>query len=282
MPQKSYTLGNLLQDCLDCDIRKSDIRQFFDDLKKKAHFVYAILCGAPKSVFWITLDDEESHPDEKTFSVAEFNDNYENFDSRIDSFRVNFNAYFFREQWATKFPEWELMENPFNGEERFCATSRKELTVEIFVTEYPHLLAYLCRRAVLENAPFELTRETIKHYGFSREDVKLLRDCIASNNRRIIDELREEYERLKAIDCLQVVPPKRRANAESRSVCRNPAHSQKTEDEDQSKEIRADTKRKKLGVNHRKTQSTPHQLAEMVFNITTRIICKYDYPYNVR
>lgn len=106
--------------------------------------------------------------------------------------------------------EWELMENPFNGEERFCATSRKELTVEIFVTEYPHLLAYLCRRAVLENAPFELTRETIKHYGFSREDVKLLRDCIASNNRRIIDELREEYERLKAIDCLQVVPPKRR------------------------------------------------------------------------
>ena len=119
MPQKSYTLGNLLQDCLDCDIRKSDIRQFFDDLKKKAHFVYAILCGAPKSVFWITLDDEESHPDEKTFSVAEFNDNYENFDSRIDSFRVNFNAYFFREQWATKFPEWELMENPFNGEGRF-------------------------------------------------------------------------------------------------------------------------------------------------------------------
>ena len=61
-----------------------------------------------------------------------------------------------------------------------------------------------------KNAPFELTRETIKHYGFSREDVKLLRDCIASNNRRIIDELREEYERLKAIDCLQVVPPKRR------------------------------------------------------------------------
>ena len=99
MPQKSYTLGNLLQDCLDCDIRKSDIRQFFDDLKKKAHFVYAILCGAPKSVFWITLDDEESHPDEKTFSVAEFNDNYESFDSRIDSFRVNFNAYFFRNQW---------------------------------------------------------------------------------------------------------------------------------------------------------------------------------------
>ena len=127
-----------------------------------------------------------------------------------DSFRVNFNAYFFRNQWDKEIPEWELMDNPFNGEDRFCATSRKELTVEIFVTEYPHLLAYLCRRAVLENAPFELTRETIKHYGFSREDVKLLRDCIASNNRRIIDELREEYERLKAIDCLQVVPPKRR------------------------------------------------------------------------
>lgn len=174
------------------------------------------------------------------------------------------------------------MENPFNGEERFCATSRKELTVEIFVTEYPHLLAYLCRRAVLENAPFELTRETIKHYGFSREDVKLLRDCIASNNRRIIDELREEYERLKAIDCLQVVPPKRRGRKPKAEVSAEIQPIAKNRGRDQSKEIRADTKRKKLGVNHRKTQSTPHQLAEMVFNITTRIICKYDYPYNVR
>lgn len=174
MPQKSYTLGNLLQDCLDCDIRKSDIRQFFDDLKKKAHFVYAILCGAPKSVFWITLDDEESHPDEKTFSVAEFNDNYENFDSRIDSFRVNFNAYFFREQWATKFPEWELMENPFNGEERFCATSRQGADGRNFRNGISAFVGLPVPSAVLENAPFELTRETIKHYGFSREDVKLL------------------------------------------------------------------------------------------------------------
>ena len=209
MLQESYTPENLFQDCLDCDIRKSDIRQFFDALKKTAHFVYATLYGAPKSVFWITLDDEESHPDEKTFSVAEFNDNYENFDSRIDSFRVNFNAYFFREQWDTKFPEWRLMENPFNGEDRFCATSRKELTAEIFVTEYPHLLASLCRRAILENAPFELTRETVEQYGFSRKDVKLLSDCIAGYNRQLIDELREEYERLKAIDCLQAVPQKR-------------------------------------------------------------------------
>ena len=229
MPQKSYTLGNLLQDCLDCDIRKSDIRQFFDDLKKTAHFVYATLYGAPKSVFWITLDDEESHPDEKTFSVAEFNDNYESFDSRIDSFRVNFNAYFFRNQWDEEIPEWELMDNPFNGEDRFCATIRKELTVEIFVKEYPYLLAYLCRQAILENTPFELTRETVKQYGFSREDVKLLRDCIASSNRRLIDELRGEYERLKAIDCLQALPQKRRgrkpkaeAPAEIQPVAKKP------------------------------------------------------------
>ena len=229
MPQKSYTLGNLLQDCLDCDIRKSDIRQFFDDLKKTAHFVYATLYGAPKSVFWITLDDEESHPDEKTFSVAEFNDNYESFDSRIDSFRVNFNAYFFRNQWDEEIPEWELMDNPFNGEDRFCATSRKELTVEIFVKEYPYLLAYLCRQAILENTPFELTRETVKQYGFSREDVKLLRDCIASSNRRLIDEMRGEYERLKAIDCLQALPQKRRgrkpkaeAPAEIQPVAKKP------------------------------------------------------------
>lgn len=96
------------------------------------------------------------------------------------------------------------------------------------------------------------------------------------------DELREEYERLKAIDCLQVVPPKRRGRKPKAEVSAEIQPIAKNRGRDQSKEIRADTKRKKLGVNHRKTQSTPHQLAEMVFNITTRIICKYDYPYNVR
>ena len=104
MPQKSYTLGNLLQDCLDCDIRKSDIRQFFDDLKKKAHFVYAILCGAPKSVFWITLDDEESHPDEKTFSVAEFNDNYETSTAASILSGLISMSYFFASNGPRSFP----------------------------------------------------------------------------------------------------------------------------------------------------------------------------------
>ena len=75
MPQKSYTLGNLLQDCLDCDIRKSDIRQFFDDLKEKAHCGDALVIDETNAELWIMCKDEANQPDEKTYSNEELKHN---------------------------------------------------------------------------------------------------------------------------------------------------------------------------------------------------------------
>ena len=73
---------------------------------------------------------------------------------------------------------------------------------ESFKQEFPYILAYICRNAILANAPFRLDRETIKRYGFTREDVKRLREPLTRCNERIIAELRAEYARLAAIDCL--------------------------------------------------------------------------------
>ena len=88
------------------------------------------------------------------------------------------------------------------GEDRFEAVSRDELSVEIFTGEFPHLLASICRQAILGNEPLEATPETAAQYGFSPEEMNTLGAQIARCNRRIIAELREDYERLKAIDCL--------------------------------------------------------------------------------
>lgn len=182
---------------MDGDIRKSDIRQFLDDLEKQAHTLYATVLALPESLFWIVQEDTE-----QTFSVAGFIENYENFDSCLDSFCVGFNVYFFRDEWDETVSDRELTDNLYNGEDRFEAVSRDELSVEIFTGEFPHLLASICRQAILGNEPLEATPETAVQYGFSPEEMNALGAQIARCNRRIIAELREDYERLKAIDCL--------------------------------------------------------------------------------
>lgn len=193
----------------DCFIYKRDLRRFFVDLRKQAHYIYALLEGAPKSVFWIVLENEDSDADEQTFTVKEFYANVAKFHHRKDTFRLYFEAYFFRNEWDSCVDGWRFMDNPFNGETKYEVFDPDELCVENFEKEWLHLLAYLCRKQILANAPFRLDRETIRQYKFSREDVKLLREPAARCNERIIAELRAQYDRLAVIDCLHETPKKK-------------------------------------------------------------------------
>jgi len=199
MTRQPFAFNDIIP--MDGDIRKSDIRQFLDDLEKQAHTLYATVLALPESLFWIVQEDTE-----QTFSVAGFIENYENFDSCLDSFCVGFNVYFFRDEWDEIVSDRELTDNFYNGEDRFEAVSRNELSVEIFTGEFPHLLASICRQAILGNEPLEATPETAVQYGFSPEEMNALGAQIARCNWRIIAELREDYERLKAIDCLHREP----------------------------------------------------------------------------
>ena len=192
MTLRPYTYGNA-----DEDIRKSDIRQFLDDLEKQAHPLYATVRALPESAVWIMQDDTG-----EKFPVAGFIENYDGFDSSRDTFSIGFNAYFFRDEWDDKVPGWELTDNPYNGEDRYEVISRNELTVAFFTGEFARLLAYVCREAILKNDPLGATPETAAKYGLNPEDMEALGGGIAECNRRIIAELRNEYERLKAIDCL--------------------------------------------------------------------------------
>lgn len=189
------------RDFADYRIYERDLIRFFAALRRQAHHIYALLTGAPKSVFWIVLDDEDAFPDEKTFSPEEFQANVGKFGAG-DSFRVYFSIYYFREEWDECVPCWELMDNPFNGEDKFEVAGKRDLTVAEFESEWRHLFAYLCRDAILANKPFRLDDETIRQYGFTPQDVALLQEPLARFNAKIIDELRAQYDRLAAIDCL--------------------------------------------------------------------------------
>lgn len=184
------------------DIYKRDLRRFFSDLRQQAHHIYALLAGAPKSIFWIVLDNDDLDAPEQAFTLKEFYANLGKFHDNKDTFRVYFKAYFFREEWDACVPGWELMDNAFTGDEQFEICDTNELSVAVLEKEWPHVLAYLCREAILSNKPMRLNRENIKQYKFTYGDVKLLRDAVARCNERIVAELREQYDKLAAIACL--------------------------------------------------------------------------------
>lgn len=193
------------------DILKSDLRRFFTGLRKQSHHIYALLYGAPKSVFWIVLTNDDLTADEQTFSVPEFYAQVGKFHRRKDTFRVYFNAYFFRDEWDSCLPCWDSGDEPFNGEEKYEILGTTELSAEVFEKEWVHLFANLCRQQILANTPFRLDRETIRRYKFSREDVKLLREPAVRCNECLIAELRGPYNLLASIDCLHKAPKKKPA-----------------------------------------------------------------------
>lgn len=183
------------------EIHAGDLLRFFDQLRGQAHHLYALLAEAPESVFWIVQDDEEAFPDEKTFSMRDFQTHAGEFGAE-QTFRVYFRAYFFREEWDACVPCWELMDNPFDGEEKSEITNQSELTVPDFESEWLRIFAYICREAILSNAPFRLDADTVCRYGFTLQDIALLEEPLTRFNAKIIAELRAQYDMLAAIDCL--------------------------------------------------------------------------------
>lgn len=191
------------------EIRKRDLRQFFTDLREREHYMYAILTKSPQSVFRIVKDSDDCNEPETAYSIKEFLASLGTFHNKKDSFCCYFSLYYFRDDWNECIPDEALIETAFDGEAQEEWIYLEDMRPESFILEFPYILAYICRNAILANAPFRLDRETIKRYGFTREDVKRLREPLTRCNERIIAELRAEYDRLAAIDCLHEAPKKK-------------------------------------------------------------------------
>lgn len=180
---------------------KRNMRRFLRELRDKAHHIYALLAGAPKSVCRICRYDDSGEKQE--YTLKEFNADLRNIHCCTDTLQIHFNAYFFRDEWDACCPYRDIEDGQFNGIEKFTTESAEELSVELFEKEYPHMLAYLCREAILANNTFGLGRETVKHYRFTRADVALLRPQVMRINQKIIEELSQDLDRLIANVCLQ-------------------------------------------------------------------------------
>lgn len=67
-------------------------------------------------------------------------------------------------------PGWKLIDNAFTGEEQYEICGPEDLTVAEFEKEWPHMLANLCRDAILSNRPLGFDAET------TRQDIACCRN----------------------------------------------------------------------------------------------------------
>lgn len=61
----------------------------------------------------------------------------------------------------------------------------------------------ICRAAILANEPLRVDDKTIARYALTPEEAARLRRIVKRCNTEIVAELRGQYERLAAIDCLK-------------------------------------------------------------------------------
>lgn len=185
-------------------IYKYDLLKFLRRLRKESRHIYRVLAGAPLDYVWINKSEGGVLEGEETLSVDDFIARYGSFKAKRDEFRLCFKCYYLRCERYILDPDWRSRDTPITGEEIFSADYKGELASNVIAEEFPHLIAYMCREAILVNHPFMLMEESVKkQYGFVRPDVEKLRNVVNYYNQNIVEELREEYDRLGAIECVK-------------------------------------------------------------------------------
>lgn len=183
---------------LDETIRKRDMRLFLDEMKLKAHWLYALMRNAPADTVWITRDDDWDETLEH-MSIAEFERRYDCFHPKHVAFSLSFKTYYFNEDRAEHFLPLGVPEYGMTGEDVYECDSLFELRLPIIRHDVPRFIAYICRQAIMRGEPLEIDDATTERYGFSAEDAERLGYLIADINARIMAEFRNEYEWLKGI-----------------------------------------------------------------------------------
>lgn len=185
-------------------IYKSDLHVFLQKLKKEARHAYAVLTGAPVDYVWICKSESMDDSYEEKFSIKEFLEQYARFKPNRDQFEFCVKVYYFRDDLKYMTSLCSQIESMPVGEDTFTLDYKAELSVETITRELPNILAYICREAILANAPLLLVDESVKRqYGFKRPDIEKLRGIVIKCNQSIVKELRAEYDRLGAIDCVR-------------------------------------------------------------------------------
>ena len=175
---------------------RRDIRSILTALYERAPYIYALFKAAPKTEFRIALTEDFSRGDlpDETYTIPEFCARYGSFKPKGQIFLISFSVYR---------KHGEVFCSPEGT--ALCEIDSEDLdmAVEEIVSEFPNYMMCRCRKAILANEPLTIDEETIARHALTAEDAARLRRIVERCNTEIIAELRGQYERLAAIDCVR-------------------------------------------------------------------------------
>ena len=163
-------------------LRKKYLKTLFHHLRCKAHPLYALLSHLPADRFCIV----------RFYDYRIARDGWE--------CRATPDRYTLREFYAAagKFhprDEFRLL----LGERMLYF--EQEATVERLAEYCNKLLYELCEKRLRADDPLRLTRESIRSYALTREDVPVVRERIESYNTAAAAKIQAEYDALKMLGC---------------------------------------------------------------------------------
>lgn len=164
-------------------LRKKFLKTLFHHLRHKAHPLYVLLSHLPADRFCIVrfydyriaCDGWECRATPDRYTLREFYAAAGRFHPR-DEFRL------------------------LLGERMLYF--EQEATAEQLADYCNKLLYDLCEKRLRADDPLRLTRESIRGYGLTREDVRVVRERIEAYNTAAAAKIQAEYDALKMLDCI--------------------------------------------------------------------------------
>lgn len=170
------------------------LRKKLEELRKNAHHYYALIENLPKEEFYIFHGSKNDNWDENIYTLHEFLSQVESFPSD-DTACINFLLHKDQPDSKIYLPDWII----------YCHTIKNasDLSSENFKRILEWLLEFYCEKCLRNNEPFNLTPETIRHFGFTEDDVRELQPKIEMFTKDIKERLWLRYQNLVQLDCIR-------------------------------------------------------------------------------
>ena len=181
-------------------LTKHDIKAVFDDLKNLHPHIHAMLMEAPTEICNISLIDKEAE-DLVYFTPGKFFQKFHRFRDD-DRFFVNLKGYFRHEQLTEIIRIIDIIGIETTGRIRRSYTDPRTFRTDRLAEDFVPALANWCREAMLANKPLSIGQAIVDKYALSSVDLETLIAMIDRSNAVARENLQQQYDKLKAIDCL--------------------------------------------------------------------------------
>lgn len=170
------------------------LRKKLEELRIIAHHYYALIEHLPKEEFYIFHASGKGKWEENIYTLNEFLSQFESFPAD-DAVCINILLHKDQPEATIYLTDWII----------YCHAIKNasDISLENFKRTLESLLELYCEKCLRNNEPFNLTPETIRHFGFTEDDVCELQPQIEQFHEEIKTRLWSKYQNLVQLDCIR-------------------------------------------------------------------------------